>query len=198
MSYRVHDERQRVLRVPPERVWDLLSRMGTDNDPVYPSLWGWVRFPEGLYEEAPMIHDTGAALVNCKVTVVTPNRELRFGMEHDPDDGHGFVLEPVREGTRIHHVLDGSFPSVMRVAWPLVGKVIHGETIEGIFDNLERGLTGEIASPRRRPRRARLLRGVGRKAARRRPPGTGRPPAAGRPPGTGRPPAAGRRAGDRE
>lgn len=173
MPHTVHNVHERVIAASPEAVWDLLSQMGTDEDPVYPAEWGWVRFPDGLWPWAPMIHNAGPEVVHGTVTGVEPGRKLWFGDAPAMEGGHGFMLEQTVGGTRIQHILHGDLFGVMRIMWPAFGHLVHDETIERIFDNLEQALTGHISRKPTRTVRTRLLRHViGRHAAKTPPPDT--------------------------
>ncbi|NNH68946.1 hypothetical protein HLB23_03490 [Nocardia uniformis] len=161
MSHVIKNVHERTLPTTTERVWSELCRLGAATNPIYPLEWGWVRFPEGIAAGKPMVHNNGIMVMNLAIAEAVPGEKLWFG---DPTEvgpnrsGHGFLLEPLADRTRISHVMRIEFPVFVVVLWTLFGRTVHDETSEAILDNLERAITGRVANERQLSVRARIIR----------------------------------------
>ncbi|WP_433711060.1 SRPBCC family protein [Nocardia sp. CA-084685] len=158
MSYRIHNVHQRVLSTTPENLWATLTLLGTDNDPLYPPEWGWVRFPDGLHFSGRMVQHNGVSPITYRITEVEPPRRLWFGGIPGINGNHGYVLEPVDGGTRISHVLSAEPSIIPYLLWTAALHHSHDAISERIFDNLEFLITGAIADPHRPGSGARIMK----------------------------------------
>ncbi|MFI7671966.1 hypothetical protein [Nocardia sp. NPDC049526] len=158
MSYRIHTVHRRVLSTTPENLWAALTLLGTDDDPLYPPEWGWVRFPEGLHSGGKMVQHNGVSPISYHIEEVEPPRRLWFGEIPGIAGSHGYVLEPVDGGTRISHALSAEPSIIPYLLWTVALRHSHDAISERILDNLEFLVTGAIADPYHPGLGARILK----------------------------------------
>ncbi|MFE3458094.1 SRPBCC family protein [Nocardiopsis aegyptia] len=137
----IHNVHERVVAGTPDEVWALLSRLGSDDDPVWPKAGGIAfRLPEGLRPGAPVLHGPMRYTVN----EVEPGRRLSF----DPPASrrsplhratHGFDLTPAGDGTRVRHTFTARGLR-LRLMWALFLGRKHDTTLEALLDAVERGV----------------------------------------------------------
>ncbi|WP_433167146.1 SRPBCC family protein [Kribbella sp. CA-247076] len=131
MVYNLHE---RFVAAAPDRVWELLTGLGGDDDRLWPPEAGTFRLPQGLKPGAPVEH----ASLRYHVGAVEQGRRLWFDTGRQLSGGHGFSLHPRGGGTLIRHELTGRTGGMFRLLWPLVVRRQHNRIIEQLLDNLER------------------------------------------------------------
>ncbi|MFF5206517.1 SRPBCC family protein [Streptosporangium sp. NPDC000396] len=134
MVYNMHE---RVIPASPERVWDLLVTIGSDQDRLWPKDLSSFRTPEGVAPGAPVVHSSA----RYRVSIVEPGRRLWFDLGKSLSGGHGFTLHPVEGGTLVRHELKGRTGGMFRLLWPLVIRRKHDVVVEKILDNLAREIS---------------------------------------------------------
>lgn len=150
---------RRVVAASPDRVWEVLARIGSPDDELFPQEWGSVRAPEGIRGGAPL-HHRGML---CRIEAAEPGRRLWIAFPPDHGGEHGFTLTRASGGgTVVTHTLRVRQRSADRLSWFLAVRSIHNAVIEAALDNLERAVgDGTLARPaRHRHRYAHLLRAV--------------------------------------
>lgn len=137
----IHNVHERTVPGTPEQVWALLTRLGSDDDPVWPKTSGITfSLPEGLWPGAPVLHGP----MRYTVDEVEPGRRLSF---HPPASRrsplyratHRFELAPAGDGTLVRHVFTADGLR-LRLMWALFLGRKHDAVLEELLDAVEHGV----------------------------------------------------------
>lgn len=166
---------ERVLPVSAETVGALLDRLGSKDDPLWPSpAWPPMVLDRPLTVGADGGHDD----IRYFVSAYEPDRRVEFQTHPVTklDGFHAFEIEPLGANSCVlRHVLDAQPRGRMRWLMPVAVRWLHDAVVEELLDNAERAVTGSVARPYRYTHWVRLLRWLSAPRARAVP----LPPAAG-------------------
>jgi len=148
----VRNRHTREVAAPPAAISDVLATTGQPGCLVSPTGWP----PDmRIRLDGPVVPGSagGHGGIGYSVESVERGHHLVFRMS--PDDSlrgvHRFDLEPLGDGTRVAHRLEGSVAGIARVWWPIVRR-FHDAYIEAVFDNIEQAATGTVRRTSRPPR----------------------------------------------
>lgn len=148
---------ERALPVPAATVGELLDRLGTPDDPLWPApVWPPLRLDRPLSVGA----DGGHGSVRYVVSDYQPGRrvQFRFHAETGLEGFHTLEVEPLgATSCLLRHRLVARPRGRMRVLMPLVVRWMHDALLEDLLDNAERAVTATVARPRRHSPWVRLL-----------------------------------------
>lgn len=157
----VFNAHERVLDASTERVGALVERLGSDEDPLWPS----DRWPPLTLDKALSVGAKGGhGPVRYHVVEHEPGQLVRFKFSAPAGflGYHEFLIE--RAGTseapaaRLRHVLVINPLGDARYAWPLVWRPLHDALMEDLMDRAEAAITGRPVEPRPWPAYVRFLR----------------------------------------
>lgn len=157
MAGRIYNVHERVIAGEPERLQELLGRVGGPDDELWPAP-AWVPM---ILDGPPVVGaDGGHGPIRYRVVAAEPGR-VRFEFHSTPGIEGYHELTVQREGprsTRVRHVLDCRASGSMRIVGPLVIEPLHDAVLEDLLDNAEHAATGTVARPARWSLRVRALR----------------------------------------
>ena len=138
----VFDAHERVLPAPPEVVGALLDRLGSEDDPIWPSdRWPALELDKPLGEGARGGHGP----IRYHVVEYDPGRFVRFRFSAPPGflGHHEFIVERAGDGAALlRHVVVLAPMGDARYMWPLVWRPLHDALIEDALDRAEAAVTG--------------------------------------------------------
>ncbi|MEU9502325.1 DUF2867 domain-containing protein [Streptomyces sp. NPDC048196] len=151
----VRDVHSRTVQAPAETVGDLLDRLGSDHDPLFPApAWPPMRFDRPLGVGA----DGGHGFVRYRVGAYEPGRRIRFDFTDGSRGRHEVTVHPDGpDRCRVQHLLEAQLPPVRRLLWTLAIRAMHRTVVQELFDNIERAAAGRRIPPPRRSPWIRLL-----------------------------------------
>lgn len=157
----VFDAHERVVRAPEEVVGALLDRLGSDDDPIWPS----DRWPKLVLDQPLSVGARGGhGPIRYHVVEYEPGHLVRFRFSSPPGflGHHAFILERAAdqggEAVRLRHIVTMTPVDNARLTWPLVWKPLHDALMEDALDRAESAATGRAIVPRPWPPYVRLLR----------------------------------------
>ena len=163
MVLNVHE---RELPVPAAEIGLLLDRIGSPDDPLWPS-HAW----PPMVMAGPLAVGTagGHGPIRYHVTRYRPGRlvEFTFAPGVGLRGAHTLSIEPIgADRSVLRHVLDGRLTGRMLLAWPLAVRWVHDAVAEDLLDRAEAAVDAGPARPARWSTVVRLLRRVGAPRAR--------------------------------
>ncbi len=128
---------ERLIPVPAALVGESLDRVGSADDPWWPS----PAWPPMVLEAPLGIWVRGShGPIRYQVTEYVPGRRVVFTF----DDGvglhgsHRFEVVPQGpESCLVRHVVEGRTTGTMRLVWPLAMRWLHDAVVEDLMDRVE-------------------------------------------------------------
>lgn len=154
---------ERLLEAPPERIGELLDRLGSADDVLWPSEhWAALRLdkPLGLGARG------GHGPFRYHVVEQEPGSVVRFRLTAPPEfvGQHEFLVERAGpDQARLRHVLVMQPVGGGALKWPLLYAPLHAALIEELMDRAEAAVTGAPAPAPRWSPRVRFLRWLSRR-----------------------------------
>lgn len=135
---------EREVPIAVEHLWQLVSELGTESDPLWPSdRWPRLRLSDGVSPDSRGGHGP----VRYRVDGVEPEGWVRFRFE--PETGfrgwHEFRVSPAATGSRLTHIFEIERPST---AVRLVVVPLHDAVLEDLLDQLESVVAGRPVNRR--------------------------------------------------
>ncbi|WP_434992604.1 hypothetical protein [Arthrobacter sp. Ld5] len=134
---------RRQIEASAADVGVLLDGLAGPDDRVWPAGWPAIELDAGL-----RIGSTGGhGPIRYSVVDYEPGTRIR--LEFRPGLGiggyHEFLLEPLGAARCLAtHILHGRLSGRMLLLWPLMIRWVHEALLQDLFDNLERGSTGQL------------------------------------------------------
>ncbi len=144
----VFNAHERVLPAAPEVVGALLDRLGSADDPIWPSdRWPALELDKPLSLGARGGHGP----IRYHVVEYDPGRFVRF--RFSAPDGflghHEFIVERAGAGSALlRHVLVLAPQGDARYSWPLIWRPLHDALMEDALDRAQAAVTGKPSPPR--------------------------------------------------
>jgi hypothetical protein len=158
MEDAMRNVQQRVVDADATKVGELLDRLASPTDPLWPAPpWMPMRLDRGL----ELGSSGGHGPIRYSVSAYEPGRRVR--LEFAPDLGidgyHELRIESAGPGRCVLvHDLVGRTHGAMLLLWPTVIRWLHEAVLRDLFDNAELAATGRLSTPSRHSRWVRLLR----------------------------------------
>lgn len=156
----VRNVHSRVIAGPAEVVGALLDRLGSKDDPLWPSpAWPPMVLDRPLTVGADGGHDD----IRYFVSAYEPGRRVEFQTHPVTklDGFHAFEIEPLGANSCVlRHVLEVQPRGRMRLLMPLAIRWLHDAVVEELLDNAERAVTGSVSRPYRYTLWVRVLRSL--------------------------------------
>lgn len=159
----VFNAHERTLPASVERVGALMDRLGSSDDPLWPSdRWP----PLELDKPLSLGARGGHGPIRYHVVEHEPGQMVRFKFSAPPGflGYHEFLVERAgsveASAARLRHVLVITPLGDARYTWPLVWRPLHDALMEDLMDRAESAITGEPVRPRGWPWYVRALRSL--------------------------------------
>ncbi len=148
----VRNRHTREIAAPPVAISDVLATIGQPDCLVSPTGWP----PDmRIRLDGPVVPGSAGGHGGIDYRVESGERGHHLVFRMSPDDSlrgvRRFDLEPLGDGTRVAHRLEGSVAGIARAWWPIVRR-FHDAYIEAVFDNIEQAATGTVRRTSRPPR----------------------------------------------
>ncbi len=144
----VFNAHERVLPASVEVVGALLDRLGSENDPIWPS----DRWPRLELDRGGLVVGAkgGHGPIRYHVVEYDPGRFVRFRFSGPPGflGHHEFIVEHATAGALLRHVVVLAPSGNARYSWPLVWRPLHDALIEDALDRAQAAVTGTAPPPR--------------------------------------------------
>ncbi len=158
----VRNIHERNFRSSPQEVGDLINRLASDNDILWPGdRWPPMRFDRPLQVGA----EGGHGPIRYYIESYQPykNIKFRFTSPKGFNGTHEFIVEEHSSEVTLRHVILMEVEGRAKYTWMFIIRWLHDALIEEAFDRVEAYLTKKSYKPRRMSLWVRILRYIAKR-----------------------------------